>query len=277
MCSKIFILTKNISPDKAISGDISADYAISIFCTDMGVIKTLSKGSTEILSEEDSIKKGVNFYPNGHELAASVDMYLGIRLWDIVRGQRIYSYNIKGLCTQSFSPKGILCAASEYNVKFFDLKVRYSVDNVKISDARILEWRDENTFYAVNDVGIHEFDVRNLENKISVDVGGIKDFKSMDGCGFFTTRVRKQCYLTKMNDMMVEKTCLGERMAKIGEGSFCIGVLSKNLVEVFTKTRTFGMRFNSVGNIRMMQSNMPKNRFLLFTEDGIHEFYHVLD
>ena len=267
--------TQSISQDRVFSSDISADSTKVIFSTELETLKTLGKNNLEVVSESDSFRADLKFYPDGHELATSVDTTYGIKLWDVVAKRNIYTYSTKDLHTHSFSPKGILCAASEYSLKFFYLKVRYSINSTGLLDAKILEWKDENVFYAVNDLGIHEFDIRNLGAANRIEVSGISDFKVVGKLCFFITKEKRQYYLTKMSDGLAKKKCSGAKMAKIRDDLFCLGVLGSNSIEVFTQEDAYKVSFSDIGTIKMMHHNRAKNGSFLFTEKGIYRFYYL--
>lgn len=269
------VLTQPVAEDKAFSSDMSADMQMIAYSTDSGELKMISGCNSEVLSGNSVYKKDVKFYPEGHDLITSVDKHTGLQLWDAASKKNVYTYDIKGLGVHSFSCKGALLATSEYNIKFFDLKTRYCVNSISLLDAKIVDWSDENTFFAANYVGIHEFDVRNLRDRKTVEIDGVKSLKTADNAVFFVRTLAKTCHLAKLKDKLVSKVCVGEALTRVNSDPFCLAVSGKDCMEFFTQSRSWKVEFSGVGTIRAAHYNASESRFFVCASSGIHSFYYA--
>lgn len=265
-----------ISEDIVINGDLSADRQIIVYLDKNSNLKYVHNDQISLLSKtSNAIQGNVKFYPNGHELISFSNFRDGIELWDIINKISIYKYNIRGLYLQSYSPKGLLCSSSEYNLKFFDLKVRYSIFSRKFLNAKFIEWKNEHIFYVIDDLGISEFDIRSLKNRKSfTECGFIKCFKVLDDEMFFIKKEKKKNYLVRMKNDMVQKECIGTSLTVIDKKKLVFCVPNKDCIDFFTLKNNWRINFEKTGTIKDVKYCESENKFIMFSDQGIYKFYY---
>lgn len=249
------------------SGIVSFDYkGYLLYTTEDGFVRMRNDSTTLF---KDKCKKDIKIYPKGNNIFTTVDPALGLRVWS--DRNLVYTYQHNDMYNHDISPSGLVACTSDFTIRIFDLKQRYSFTNYKFKDSTKCLWKDDYVFYAINSDSIAKFDMRNDKYESYVFLG-IKDFVLSDSAIYFIQQKAKTKYLIKCKEdismnFTSQKVC-GSKLCKIN-GKYEIAVGGRNEIE-FINSECMSINIENVCLIKCMISN--ENECYLGTDNGLIRF-----
>lgn len=176
-------------------------------CDNKGyLIYTTIDGDIKIKNERnilysDEYKKDIKIFTKSKHLFTTVDEHVGLRVWNEVNS--IYTYKHNDMFYHDTSSAGTIASISDYSIRMFDVKQRYSFNSYRYFGGKKCVWKDDSIFYAFNAEGITKFDIRNGSRELFAFVD-IKDLIHTNESIYFIQERNNRRYLMKSNCNLLE-------------------------------------------------------------------------
>jgi len=160
-----------------------------VYSDKRGELVFVSKGNFDdprlvCSAEEDKVPKNAKFYPFDDLVITTTDGE-GLRIWDGYHSDLAYAYPEEPLRSHTYSEDGILASFDEYNIKIYDLRMRYRAQNIKSDKLVSLAWTG-NFLYGFTGESVKTYDARALRPIRCLE--NIQDFKSYRSGVFMCTK-----------------------------------------------------------------------------------------
>ncbi|RVD92094.1 WD repeat containing protein [Tubulinosema ratisbonensis] len=235
-----------------------------IYATEEGSIKIQNEKNTLI---NDKHKKDIKIYTKNNKIFTTVDPITGLRIWS--EKNVIYTYKHQDMYYHDISLSGLIACTSDYNIRIFDLKQRFSFTNYQFSNAIKCLWKDDYVFYAINSDGISKFDRRN-DKKESFVFSDIKDFIIFEESVYFVQQKNKINYLIKFNanltDNFVSQKVNGNVLCKLNCDEYKIALGGNKQIELIG-SKYFVIKSDDIGKVKCMISS--EKECFLGTDSGL--------
>lgn len=218
----------------------------------------------------DHLKKTVRFYYPDNHVFTTTDV-TGLRVWDSYKGKLAYSYEKEELAEHAYSDSGIVAAAGLYTINFYDLRSRYCIHTVSVSNVTQLEW-----------VGLYLY-AYSADKLIIYDYGLHEKIAEINNCNGFAIG-GKNVFVLKRKDILVfnsadsaniiqadtinKKTKYNKIMSVKGQ-EYILGITNESLVtESFEKVENLNI-LDKIKDVGVLYVRGTKK--ILFMNDKIYQ------
>lgn len=230
---------------------------------------SVSINNSKVITD-DPAKKYVKFYPPDCYVFTSTDSS-GLRVWDVEQACPIYSYKTEHLIDHCYSPTVILSSFDEFNLKFYDLRVRYMIASKPVPDTKKIGWINDRIYY-LSGKSLLSSDFKNLKHDF-FKIENVLDFAVCNDRFYYLSKegsshVLYSCLLTSFNKL--------EKMKKSVPYENIQSTLGGNAIVSFLKNKIRIEKFDnfqdiSLGQIEAVAFHSSDLATYLFSDDALYK------